>query len=77
MMTGFTSSSIWSDRVHILVAVSSGLILSPTEKEPMERRTMTVLVPFATVLNHRLIILANLLSSNAALVELRGVNGVW
>ena len=76
IVIGLTSSSIWSDRVHMLVAVSSGSIFSPAAKEPMERST-TVLVPFATVLTHRPTILANLLSSKAAEVELRGAKGLW
>ena len=76
IVTSLTSSSIWSDRVHMLVPVSSGSIFSPEEKEPMERST-TVLVPFATVLTHRPTILANLLSSKAAEVELRGAKGLW
>ena len=57
--------------MHILLAVSSGLIFSPTRMEPIERGMM---VPSATVLNHRSApIFANLLSSNAAMVALRGV----
>ena len=58
--------------MQILLALSSGLIFSPTRREPIERRMM-VLVPSATVLNHRSTIFANLLSSNAAMVALRGV----
>ena len=58
--------------MHILLAVSSGLIFSQTRMEPIERGMM-VLVPSATVLNHRSTIFANLLSSNAAMVALRGV----
>ena len=67
--------------MHILLAVSSGLIFSPTRMEPIERGMM---VPSATVLNHRSTIFANLLSSNAAMVALRGVveqylvhNSLW